>query len=115
MKEGGTGMNEDAGLRYGLPSRYYLMPEVFEAEKERIFYRSWQFACHLETVRKPGDYATCSVADQDLMVIRDRAGQLRAFYNVCRHRAHQLLEGSGRLHARWALARIEVAKRGLAL
>lgn len=88
-------MNEDAGLRYGLPSRYYLMPEVFEAEMERIFYRSWQFACHLETVRKPGDYATCSVADQDLMVIRDRTGQLRAFYNVCRHRAHQLLEGSG--------------------
>ena len=90
-------MNEEAGLRYGLPSRYYLEPEVFAAEKERIFYRTWQFACHVESVRRPGDYATCALADQDLIVIRGRDGRLRAFYNVCQHRAHQLAKGRGNM------------------
>jgi phenylpropionate dioxygenase-like ring-hydroxylating dioxygenase large terminal subunit len=91
--------NEEAGsaLHYTLPSRDYTAPEVFEAEKTRIFHRTWQFAGHLEALREPGDYVTCAVAGQDLFVIRDRDGELRGFYNVCQHRAHQLVTGAGRV------------------
>ena len=86
-----------SGLSYGLPKSFYTTPEVFAAEKERIFYRSWVFVGLLEDVRKPGDYFTASVADQDILVIRGRDGSLRAFYNVCQHRAHQLAKGRGNM------------------
>jgi len=80
----------------GLPARYYTAPEVFDRVRERLFYRSWQFACHVSRVSEPGDYLAFSIFDQDLFVIRDADGMLRCFFNVCRHRGHLLLEGSGR-------------------
>jgi phenylpropionate dioxygenase-like ring-hydroxylating dioxygenase large terminal subunit len=78
-----------------LPSRYYTDPAVFEGEKERIFARSWLCAGRLEQLREPGDYFTCRVMDEELILLRDMAGELRAFYNVCQHRAHRLLAGAG--------------------
>lgn len=80
----------------GLAARYYTGPEVFERVRERLFYRTWQFACHVSRVPEPGDYFAFSIFDQDLFVIRDRDGALRCFFNVCRHRGHLLLEGAGR-------------------
>ena len=80
---------------YTLPSRYYLDTDIFEREKEAIFYRNWHYVCHGSEVAKRGDYVTTRVADEELFVIRGDDGELRAFYNVCRHRAHQLLQGSG--------------------
>ena len=86
---------EDARRSYTLPAPHYYDRNIYEREKEAIFYRTWQFAGHTELVRKPGDYTTCQVLDQALFVIRDRNEELRAFYNVCSHRAHQLLKGNG--------------------
>ena len=80
---------------YTLPSRYYLDADVFEREKETIFYRNWHYVCHASEVGDRGDYVTTRVADEQLFVIRGEDGELRGFYNVCRHRAHQLLQGSG--------------------
>ena len=90
-------INSASGLSFSLPKHYYTAPEVFAAETERIFYRSWIFVGLLEDLSKAGDYVTCSVADQDLLVIRGRDGSLRAFYNVCQHRAHQLAAGRGNM------------------
>ncbi len=92
-------LGEDAELSYTLPSRAYTDPAIWEQEKERIFYRSWIYACHAHQVAEPGDYATTTVADQGVAVVRGRDGQLRAFYNVCQHRAHELLKGAGNLQA----------------
>ncbi|MEQ8371416.1 MAG: aromatic ring-hydroxylating dioxygenase subunit alpha [Alphaproteobacteria bacterium] len=61
-----------------------------------MFFASWQYVCHVNDVADAGSYVTASILDQDVFVIRDKAGPLRAFYNVCRHRAHRLLNGSGR-------------------
>ncbi|MEM7224743.1 MAG: aromatic ring-hydroxylating dioxygenase subunit alpha [Pseudomonadota bacterium] len=91
-------MSKETELRYGLPSGHYLAPEIFAAEQERIFRKSWHFAGHLESLRRPGDYVTCRIAGDDIVVLRDRAGVLRAFHNVCRHRAHQLLSGEGKVN-----------------
>ena len=88
-------IGESAQRGYTLPSRYYLDPEIFECEKEAIFYRNWHYVCHALEVENPGDYVTTRVADEELFVIRGEDGELRGFYNVCRHRAHQLLQGSG--------------------
>ena len=84
------------GPTLGLPARYYKAPEVFERAKARLFRRAWLFACHASRLQQPGDYFAFSILDQDLFMIRGRDGALRCFFNVCRHRGHALVEGSGR-------------------
>ncbi len=80
-----------------LDARYYTDPSVWQQETRTFLARSWQFATHVSAVPEPGDYATFSVAGEDLFILRGKDGELRAFYNVCQHRAHQLLKGSGKL------------------
>lgn len=82
---------------YTLPGHFYYEPAIFAHEMEAIFYRTWQLAGHVGQLAEAGDYITCEVGDESLVVLRDRGGGLRAFYNVCQHRAHRLLEGEGRL------------------
>ena len=87
---------ENAQESYTLPSYVYTDPEIFELEKEKIFYRSWQFVAHRSSFEKPGDYVTVQICDQNLFVMMGKDNELRAFYNVCQHRAHELLPaGSG--------------------
>ena len=86
----------DPGRSYTLPSRLYVDPAVYAWEQQAIFARSWTYAGHLGALAEPGCYVTCSVADQNILIIRGKDGALRGFYNVCQHRAHELLKGSGR-------------------
>ncbi len=92
-------LSTDPEYSYTLPSRYYTDPEIFELEKEKIFYKSWHFICHVSQVENPGDYVTDTIIDEGIFVIRGQDGELRAFYNVCQHRAHELLQGSGNIKA----------------
>ncbi len=78
-----------------MAAKHYLDPEIFEREKEAIFYRTWQYAAHASQLAEPGDYHCFSVAGQNLFLVRGRDGTVRCFYNVCQHRAHEMLEGSG--------------------
>ena len=78
-----------------LPSHYYCAPEIYQREKEEIFFKSWQYAGALEDLQKPGDYVTSRIFDQQILVLRAKDGDLRAFYNVCMHRGHILAEGKG--------------------
>lgn len=73
----------------------YNDPATFAAERELIFFRTWQLAGHISQLRAPGDFVTVEIVDQSVFVIRGKDGELRAFYNVCQHRAHELLEGCG--------------------
>ena len=87
---------EDPQASYTLPSYLYTDPAVYELEKENIFYRSWQFVAHKGSFSKPGDYVTVQICDQNLFVMMGNDDELRGFYNVCQHRAHELLQaGSG--------------------
>ncbi|NNF53919.1 MAG: Rieske 2Fe-2S domain-containing protein [Acidimicrobiales bacterium] len=73
----------------------YTTAEWFEADQQKIIARSWQWLCHTEKLREPGSYVAATVNGQPVAAVRDRQGGLRAFYNVCKHRAHQLLSGEG--------------------
>ncbi|MCK6627374.1 MAG: ring-hydroxylating oxygenase subunit alpha [Anaerolineae bacterium] len=84
---------------YSLPARAYTQPGYLDIEQEAIFYKSWQYVCHLEQLRQPGDYIAIDIQGQPIIALRDRAGVLRAFYNVCRHRGHELVKGEGNLKA----------------
>ncbi len=79
-----------------LAARYYTDPAIFAAERTGLLTRSWQFAGHASRLQQAGDYFTFALAGESLFCIRGRDGKIRTFYNVCRHRAHQLVTGSGR-------------------
>ncbi|WP_019121217.1 aromatic ring-hydroxylating oxygenase subunit alpha [Brevibacillus massiliensis] len=73
-----------------LPYGLYTDPRVLKEEQEKIFARSWQFVGHVSQVEHPGDYFTCEVAGEPILLVRGKEGTLRAFYNVCPHRATKL-------------------------
>ncbi|MDH4072821.1 MAG: Rieske (2Fe-2S) protein, partial [Gammaproteobacteria bacterium] len=73
----------------------YKNPELFELEYESMFLMRWQFVGHVNDVPDVGDYLTCNIGPENVIVIRGKDKQLRAFLNVCRHRASRILEGNG--------------------
>jgi carnitine monooxygenase subunit len=77
-----------------LPAWIYRDPEFFERERQAIFRNSWQLVCHLSDVPRPGDFQTFEFLGESLVVVRTEDGGVRAFHNVCRHRAARLLDGS---------------------
>ena len=100
------GMNERVGCAETLPSRFYIDPAILTLEKERIFRRTWQLVGTLSqpcgevdgakrTIADPGAFFTVDVVGEPVVVVRDSAGTLRAFSNVCRHRAGPIAQGSG--------------------
>jgi len=73
-----------------LAAEWYLSAEIRAREDDRIFSRSWIYAAREEDLAQAGSFVTCEIAGESLIVTRDRAGTLRAFYNVCRHRGTRL-------------------------
>ena len=75
-----------------LAARYYTDPQVFEIETAGLLARTWQFGCHASELTDIGDYATFEIGGESLFAIRGRDEKIRVFYNVCQHRAHQLVQ-----------------------
>lgn len=98
--------NEFAAIRDGYstnPSRSlslkaeaYVDPRWYKVDLDQIIARTWQWVCHVEKLREPGSYVTIDIAGRPIAVVRDKDGTLRAFYNVCKHRAHHVLSGEGK-------------------
>jgi choline monooxygenase len=78
------------------PASWYTEAGVLAAEKERVFGRTWQLVGRAEQVAEAGQFFTASVADEPVVVVRDGGGAVRAFSNVCRHRAGPVACGEGR-------------------
>ena len=89
------GYDPDASASLSLHAQAYVAPEWFLVDRDAILARNWQWVCHVEKLRAPGSYVTAEVAGRPIAIVRDKAGTLRAFYNVCKHRAHMLLTGDG--------------------
>jgi Rieske 2Fe-2S family protein len=75
-----------------LPQRYFVSPEVYLEERERIFSRRWVLVGHQSQTAGAGDYLVQEVGGESLIIVRDKSGQVRGFYNVCRHRGTRLCE-----------------------
>ncbi len=73
----------------------YIDPQFLQVENEQIFQKSWQFVCHEEKLASVGDYVTVDIQGLSILVVRTETDELKAFYNVCKHRAHELLQGEG--------------------
>ncbi|HMF29240.1 MAG TPA: aromatic ring-hydroxylating dioxygenase subunit alpha [Candidatus Cybelea sp.] len=80
-----------------LDAPWYVSADVFAREQERIFSREWLCVGREEQLRNAGDFFTVERAGENLIVTRDSAGRIHAFYNVCRHRGSRICEAaSGR-------------------
>ena len=80
--------------RFSLPAWTYQNPEFFDLEKNHIFAASWQMVCHVCDLPDPGDYQNFDLLGERVFAIRQSDGGIRAFHNVCRHRAARLLDGA---------------------
>ncbi|MBT2690123.1 ring-hydroxylating oxygenase subunit alpha [Bacillus sp. ISL-47] len=68
----------------------YTDPKVLEKEMDLVFAKSWQLVGHVSQVEKAGDFFTAEVAGEPIIVNRGKDDIVRAFYNVCPHRATKL-------------------------
>ena len=84
---------QQSTLIEALAPRYYTDAETFREELKAIFSATWQYVCHIEKLREAGDYLVREVAGESLVLIRENAETINAFYNVCAHRAAQLVSG----------------------
>lgn len=79
------------GNRHGLPGWTYHNDELTELEMNEIFLRHWMFVAHVSELPRAGDYVCFALANERAVVVRDSDGQIRAFHNVCRHRASRIV------------------------
>ena len=77
---------------FSLPAWTYDNEEFLELEKEHLFMPNWHLVCHVSDIPEAGDFETFTILDQDVFVVRDKAGEIGAYYNVCRHRGSRLLQ-----------------------
>ena len=75
-----------------LAAGYYISEEILTQEKYTLFFKSWQFVGHTGELPNPGDYKTVSIFDQNIILTRTKVGEIKAYFNVCPHRGHQLVE-----------------------
>jgi phenylpropionate dioxygenase-like ring-hydroxylating dioxygenase large terminal subunit/AcrR family transcriptional regulator len=98
LKTGTAGTGDKTAKRPGphetLPGWTYSSDEFFALETEKIFMTEWHIVCHVNQLRNPGDYYTFELLNERAFVIRGKDNVIRAFHNVCRHRAHALVSGA---------------------
>ena len=81
----------DPASRRGLPAWTYNSDELTQLEMEQLFLRSWRFVGHVSDIPNSGDYQCFEMAHERAVIVRDQDGQVRAFHNVCRHRASRVV------------------------
>ncbi|MGB0132888.1 aromatic ring-hydroxylating oxygenase subunit alpha [Dokdonella sp.] len=79
-----------------LPAPFYTDPDAFAAERQCVFASSWQLVAHASELSGTGDHVVTEVAGLPLIIVHGEDGELRAFHNVCRHRAGPLATCNGK-------------------
>lgn len=81
------------GIEAGeIPLRIYNDPEIHQLELERIFGRTWVFVGHETEIPSPGDYVRRTIGEDPFILVRNEDGEVRLFFNSCRHRGTQLCQ-----------------------
>ncbi|CAO2651593.1 Nn.00g041630.m01.CDS01 [Neocucurbitaria sp. VM-36] len=93
----GNAAKEDAPTKESpvraLPASWYTSQAMYEFERRAIFSKRWLFITHSSRLKETGDWLRFKdVAGFDFIITRDRAGNISAFHNVCRHRAYPVVE-----------------------
>ncbi|KAI5955377.1 hypothetical protein KGF54_001938 [Candida jiufengensis] len=76
-----------------LPASWWHSENIFNLEKRAIFHKSWLYCIHNSRFTKPGDYFSFNVTGINFFIIKSKnTGELKAFHNVCRHRAYPVVK-----------------------
>ncbi len=78
-----------------LPARFYVDAAMPTLERRVVFDRSWQLVAHVSQLRNPGDHVVADLAGLPVIAVRGADGAIRAFHNVCRHRAGPIAQCDG--------------------
>jgi Rieske 2Fe-2S family protein len=78
-----------------LPGRYFYDPEIFAREQERLFGQMWTCVGRADALSAAGDFKTVELAGENVLIVRGRDGELRAFLNVWRLRTVPLSHCGG--------------------
>ena len=81
---------------YTLPAAAYTSDAIFKEEQAAIFADSWTYVDHISSMPTPGSYTTANIAGEELLLVRDKTDTVRAFFNVCAHRGHRMVEPGSR-------------------
>jgi phenylpropionate dioxygenase-like ring-hydroxylating dioxygenase large terminal subunit len=73
-----------------IPASDYRDEDLQRLEKQRLWPKVWQVACRVEEVPKVGDFVNYEIFDESILVTRTSATEIKAFYNVCKHRGRRL-------------------------
>ena len=74
-----------------IPAIWYYDPEIYDAEIKHLFLKNWIWAGRMDQLSEPGCYFTLDIGPEPVLVAKDREGMVRAFSNVCRHRAARVV------------------------
>jgi phenylpropionate dioxygenase-like ring-hydroxylating dioxygenase large terminal subunit len=77
-----------------LPLGRYTDEAFYELERELLFKKSWLYAAHDTEIESNGSYKLCDIAGAPVLLVRGDDGQVRAFYNACRHRGAPVVRGA---------------------
>lgn len=91
----GDGFSDDPTRSFTPDAEFYFDKNLYKAEIRNIFGRSWLYFCHQSQIPNSGDFIVGEIGGQSVYAIRAKDGRVLGFFNVCQHRAHQLLEGAG--------------------
>ena len=81
---------------FTLEQPFYRDPDIFRRDMDRVVARSWIYVTHTSEIPHKGDYLLYNIGEESIILVRGRDDQIRAFFNVCRHRgSHICLEESG--------------------
>jgi choline monooxygenase len=72
---------------YTIPASWYIDERIARLERQQVFGGTWQVVARVDQLQHPGQFVTTQLAGEPLVIVRSSDGQLRAFYNVCRHHA----------------------------
>ena len=85
-------MDVKAPIRKTLPGAAYHSDEIYELDREKVFFRNWLYLARAERLPRPGSWLRFDIAGESILLVRGQDEQIRGFYNVCRHRGSRLCD-----------------------
>src|SRR5690242_351861 len=85
------------GTAVGLPGRAYYDEEFYERERHTVFSKGWVGVGFASDIPEPGDVKPISIAGWEIILVRNKSGEINVFHNLCRHRGMRLVKDAGNI------------------